>query len=174
MLNELRWVLAGATALALQAATAAEADAPVPPECESLDLSPDAQARCDFIARTPNICLRRELSDRTQLWCDQMRFADEPSYEVVRLARNGAVRSIHLIETATGREVVTQYPYGTAFGVPTADTREVRMKVEELEAFVQGRPTPAATEAPGSSGYVTGLGIGWNNSTGVAPDQCLN
>jgi hypothetical protein len=177
MRNELKWVLAGAAALMLQAMTGAGAEAtgvPVPPECEQPDLSAGEQARCDFIARTPNICMRRELSDRTQLWCDQMRFADEPNYEVVRLARNGAVRSIHLIETATGREVVTQYPYGRAFGVPTDDTREVRMKVEELREFLDGRPTPGAIEAPGSSGYATGLPIGWNNSTGVAPDQCLN
>jgi hypothetical protein len=177
MSKTLGWWLMGFAALVLQAGTAAEAEAtaaPVPPECESSDLSPGEQARCDFIARTPNICMRRELSDRTQLWCDQMRFAGEPNFEVVRLARNGAVRSIHLIETATGREVVTQYPYGIAFGVRTDDTREVRMKVEELREFLDGRPTPAATEAPGSLGYATGLPIGWNNSTGVAPDQCLN
>lgn len=177
MWNELKWALAGAAALALQAGSAADAKGTDAAHATGVH-KPRAEAgdtgRHRHRGHAHPLCQRRHLSDDTQLRCDQKRFAGEPLFEVVRLARNGAVRSVHLIETATGREVVTQYPYGMAFGVPTDDTREVRMKVEELGEFLDGRPTPAAAEAPGSSEYATGLPIGWNNSTGVAPDQCLN
>jgi hypothetical protein len=101
-----------------------------------------AQARCDFIARTPDICQRQELSEDTQRWCDQRRFAGEPVYNVVRLAADGTVRSIRLIETETGRVALTAYPYGTAYAAPHARDREIRMKVDALAGFLDGRPTP--------------------------------
>jgi len=74
MQMKLTWVLALAAALlALQVAPgAAAASSPVPPECQASDLSPAAQARCAFIARTPNVCQRQGLSEDTQRWCDQL------------------------------------------------------------------------------------------------------
>jgi hypothetical protein len=146
----------------------------LPKECQRPNLSPEAQARCDFIAHTPNLCQRSNLSKNTQLFCDQQRFAGEPLYNVVRVAANGAVRSIHLIETANGREVYTGYPYGIAFAVPDPRDRELRMKVEDLGTFLDGRPTPAAAESSAPSGYATGRPIGWNPSTGITSDQCFN
>jgi hypothetical protein len=158
----------------------------VPRECQNPSLSPEARARCDFIARTPDLCTRSGLSGNTQQFCDQLRFAGEPHFNLVRLARNGAVRSIHLIRTETGQEVFTGYPYGTAFAVPRDTDREVRMTTEELAAFVQGRPTPAAplsdsrrgqpSPSPGAapSEFASGLPIGWNESTGATPGQCFN
>ena len=175
--------------LALPAALPSDAgatDAPVPRECQNSNLSPQAQARCDFIARTPNLCVRSGLSGRIQQFCDQRRFAGEPHFNLVKLARNGAVRSIHLIRTETGQEVFTGYPYGTAFAASRDTVREVRIKTEDLAAFVQGRPTPAATlgasdrlhrsPSPGAapSGFASGLPIGWNESTGATPGQCFN
>ena len=179
MRTQLNLLLAGAAALLLQAATASASDATddsVPPECRRFDLGPEDQARCDYIARTPNLCMRLDLSERTQRWCDRKRFAGEPRYNVVRLARNGAVRSIHLFETESGREEARLFPYGLAFGVPTEDTREVRMKTEDLAAFVAGRPGPETARPPlgSDANYATGLPIGWTGSAGVAPVQCLN
>jgi hypothetical protein len=149
------------------------ADELVPPECREPDLSAADQARCDYIARTPNLCLRQGLSDRTQRWCDQQRFADEPHFVLVRLARDGAVRSVHLIVTETGEEVVTSYPYGILFAQPDPTDREVRVTTDELGGFLEGRPTPAG-RTPTSNQYATGIQIGWNPSTGVTPGQCLN
>ena len=153
------------------------ADELVPPECQEPDLSAADQARCDFIARTPNICQRQGLSEHTQRWCDQRRFAGEPHFTKVRLARNGAVRSIHLIVTETGQEVFTSYPYGVEFARPHDDDRVVRMKSAELDGMLEGRPTPAGS-TPAPSGFATGLPIGWNNTSvpplGVTPGQCLN
>lgn len=172
--------------------TAGAAEAPVPSECRSFDLSPAVEARCDFVARTPKLCERSGLSTRIQRLCDQRRFAREPHFNVVRLAANGAVRSIRLIETATGRTLYTGYPYGIAFAAPDPRDRVLRMKPEKLARFLDGRPTPgsdkrsrhadkrsrhaavppAAQTAP--TGYATGLPIGWNSSTGITPGQCLN
>jgi hypothetical protein len=146
----------------------------LPKECQRPNLSPEAQARCDFIANTPDLCQRSNLSKNTQLFCDQQRFAGEPLYNVVRVAANGAVRSIHLIETATGREVFTGYPYGIKFAAPDERDRELRMKVEDLKPFLDGRPSPTAAQAPAASGYATGLPIGWNPSTGITSGQCFN
>ena len=175
--TRLKRAVAAIWLLALPAALPSDAgatDAPVPRECQNSNLSPQAQARCDFIARTPNLCVRSGLSGRIQQFCDQRRFAGEPHFNLVKLARNGAVRSIHLIRTETGQEVFTGYPYGTAFAASRDTVREVRIKTEDLAAFVQGRPTPAATlgasdrlhrsPSPGAapSGFASGLPIGWN------------
>jgi hypothetical protein len=157
----------------------------LPEECLRPDLSPQAEARCEFIARTPNLCQRSGLSRRTQLFCDQQRFADVPLFNVVRLAANGAVRSIRLIETASGRAVYTGYPYGIAFAASDPRDRELRMRVEDLAPFLDGRPTPGSgsgsrrAAAPISAqaaptGFATGLPIGLNPSTGITPGQCLN
>ena len=175
MQTKLTWILAAAAAtLALPAAPgAAAASSPVPPECEASDLSAADQARCDFIARTPNICLRQGLSEDTQRWCDQRRFAGEPHFTQLRLARDGAVRSIHLIVTETGQETFTSYPYGVAFAGPRDDDRVVRIKSDELDGMLEGRPTLAGS-APAASGFATGLPIGWNDSTGATPGQCFN
>ena len=185
---QLKWAVASLWLLALPAALPSEAgatDAPVPRECHRPDLSPEARARCDFIARTPDLCRRSGLSRRTQLFCDQQRFADVPVFNVVRLAANGAVRSIRLIETATGRAVYTGYPYGLAFAASDPRDRLLRMRVEDLESFLDGRPTPGSSRgnrraaAPAlaqaaPTGFATGLPIGWNQSTGITPGQCLN
>src|SRR5687768_10379977 len=58
----------------------------------------------------PPICFRDELSRVTQRLCDRIRFAGESHYNVVKLARHGAIRSVHLIVTETGEEVFTSYP----------------------------------------------------------------
>jgi hypothetical protein len=150
MWKQLKWILAGAAALMVQPGTASAHD------------------------RTSELCQRSKLSDKTQLFCDQQRFAGEPVYQIVRLAADGTVRSIHLIETATGREVVTGYPYGRKFAAPDRRDREVRMKVADLESFLDGRPTPAASEPPTPSGYANGLPVGWNPSTGITSGQCFN
>lgn len=49
---------------------------PIPNECRNPDLSAAEQARCDFIARTPDLCLRGGLSEETQRFCDEL---DEPA-----------------------------------------------------------------------------------------------
>ncbi len=188
MREQLQRAAASLWLLAMPAAVpsaAAATDLPVPSECQSATLSPEPQARCDFIARTPNLCQRSGLSRRTQLFCDQQRFADVPLFNTVRLTANGTVRSIRLIETATGRVVYAGYPYGIAFAAPDPRDRELRMKPEDLERFLDGRPSsgsskrgrhaaapPVAQAAP--TGFATGLPIGWNPSTGITPGQCLN
>ena len=131
----------------------------------------------------PPICFRNKLSQVTQRICDRIRFAGEPHYNVVKLARNGAIRSVHLIVTETGEEAVTSYPNGIAFADLDEHDFEVRMKVEELEGFLKVWSTPGSTPGslhatdnttPSSTGFASGLPIGWNNSVGVAPGQCLN
>jgi outer membrane protein assembly factor BamB len=54
------------------AAHEAPATAPVPKECQKPNLSAAEQARCDFIARTPDLCLRSGLSEDTQRFCDEL------------------------------------------------------------------------------------------------------
>jgi hypothetical protein len=54
------------------AAREAPSPAPVPEECQKPDLSAAEQARCDFIARTPDLCLRSGLSEETQRFCDEL------------------------------------------------------------------------------------------------------
>jgi hypothetical protein len=53
------------------AAHEAPTTAPVPKECQKPNLSAAEQARCDFIARTPDLCLRSGLSEETQRFCDE-------------------------------------------------------------------------------------------------------
>jgi hypothetical protein len=131
----------------------------------------------------PPICFRDDLSEVIQRICDRLQFAGEPHYNVVKLAPNGAIRSIHLIVTETGEEVLTSYPYGTAFAASDGRDFDVRMKVEELEGFLTVWSTLDATlgslraaddATPSPIGVASGLPIGWNNSVGVAPGQCLN
>jgi hypothetical protein len=80
MRRELLWTVAGVGLLAVPAALPSEAGAatgPVPRECQLPNLSAEAQARCDFIARTPDICLRTGLSEATQRFCDEL--GEEPT-----------------------------------------------------------------------------------------------
>lgn len=198
----LRWTLAVAIALALQAGLSVTAEAmgttafshvsaaatnPIPHPCLQRNVSAEAQARCDLILR--GLCLRPNLSKNIQLLCDQQRFADVPLYDVVRVAFDGTIRSIHLIETATGRTVYTAYPYGIAFAIPAKRDRVLRMRVEDLKAFVDqqvtlgagskwrgsaARRNTASPAASGPTGYATGLPIGWNPSTGITSGQCFN
>jgi hypothetical protein len=170
MQTTLTWLLAGIAALMLHAGTAAAAkgsDTQVPEACQQPNLSPEVQR-----------------------FCDQLQFAGEPHYHVVRLADNGAVRSIRLIETATGREVFTSYPHGIKFAAPDQGDDELRIRTEELAGALEGRPTPAGPVAarqttptgpvaarqttPAPMGFASGLPIGWNPSTGQTPGQCLN
>jgi hypothetical protein len=160
------WIVVGIAALGLHAGMAAAAETPV-----------------------PEVCLAPHLSKEVQRVCDQLRFADVPHYHVVRLADQGAVRSIHLIETETGRAVVTSYPHGIHFAAPDQSDRELRIRPEELKGAVEGRPTPVAAAPAGlataqqtppapaaaaPTGFATGLPIGWNSSTGPTSGQCLN
>ena len=96
-----------------------------------------------------------------------------PHYHVVRYAPTGAVRSIHLIDTVTGREIVTSYPHGIKFAIadeltPGESDREVRVRTEELQGALEASPTPAPP-VPAPVGFATGLPIGWNSSTGPTP-----
>lgn len=117
------------------------------------------------------------LSEETQQKCHLIRFLGEHNHHLVRLAPRGAIRSIHLIETGSGREVVASYPYGRDFAAEDDGTREIRMKVEALEGFSEGRPTPGTvrtTALAAPEGFATGLPIGWNTSSGPTPGQCFN
>jgi hypothetical protein len=147
------WILVGIAALGLHVGMAAAAETQVPEECLEPNLPPEVQR-----------------------FCDQLQFADVPHYHVVRYAPTGAVRSIHLIDTETGREIVTSYPHGIKFAIadeltPGESDREVRVRTEELEGALEGAPTPAPAVP---TGFATGLPIGWNSSTGITPGQCLN
>jgi hypothetical protein len=64
--------LAIAVAPATLAAGEAPTTAPVPQECRNPNLSAAEQARCDFIARTPDVCLRSGLSEETRRFCDEL------------------------------------------------------------------------------------------------------
>jgi hypothetical protein len=158
MKMKLTWLLMGVAALVLYAGTTETA------------LARDA--------KVPEECLEPNLSEELQRFCDQLQFADVPHYHVVRLAGSGAVRSIHLIETETGREVFTSYPHGIKFATPDQDDNELRTRPEELEKVLKGLPTPAengeAVTRGTSEDFARGLPIGWNSSTGPTPGQCLN
>src|SRR5262245_23174798 len=91
---------------------------------------------------TPALCLRQDLRPKVERLCDRIRFHGEPHFNVVRVARNGVVRSIRLLVTETGQEVFRAHPYGTAFAVPAAGDRELKMKTRLLKLFLRGRPTP--------------------------------
>jgi hypothetical protein len=147
------WILVGIAALVLHAGMAAATETQVPEEC-----------------------LEPHLSLEVQRFCDQLRFADVPHYHVVRYASNGAVCSVHMIDTETGRALVTSYPYGIKFAIvddltPGESDREVRVRTEELKGALVGTPTPAESAPPS---FATGLPIGWNGSTGSTPGQCFN
>jgi hypothetical protein len=152
------WLVVGIAALGLYAGMAAAAETPLPEECLAPNLSPEVQR-----------------------FCDQLRFADVPHYNVVRYAPTGAVRSIQLIDTVTGRALVTSYPHGLKFAIadeltPGESDREVRVRTEDLKGALEGTPTPG-TPTPGpavSTGFAQGLPIGWNSSTGPTPGDCLN
>ena len=80
--NELPRRLAGISLLALAAvlpSAAGAAGGPLPKECQAPNLSAAEQARCDFIARTPNLCERSQLSVRTHRFCDELGGAPEPT-----------------------------------------------------------------------------------------------
>jgi hypothetical protein len=152
------WIVVGIAALGLYAGMAAAAETPVPEECLAPTLSPEVQR-----------------------FCDQLRFADVPHYNVVRYAPTGAVRSVHLIDTETGRALVTSYPHGLKFAIadeltPGERDREVRVRTEDLQGALEGTPTPGApTPEPAvPTGFATGLPIGWNASTGATSGDCLN
>jgi hypothetical protein len=151
------WIFVGIAALGLYAGIAAAAGKP---------------------PQVPEECLEPNLSPEVQRFCDQLQFADVPHYHVVRHAPTGAVRSIHLIDTETGRKVVTSYPHGIKFAIaddltPGESDREVRVRTEDLKGVLEASPTPAPP-VPAPAGFATGLGIGWNSSTGLTPGQCLN
>ena len=155
MKTKLMWILVGIAALGLHAGMAAATETQLPEEC-----------------------LEPNLPKEVQRFCDQLRFADVPHYHVVRYAPAGAVRSIHLIDTVTGREIVTSYPHGIKFAIadeltPGESDREVRVRTEALQGALEGQPTPAPP-VPAPVGFATGLPIGWNSSTGLTPGQCLN
>ena len=155
MKTKLMWILVGIAALGLHAGMAAATETQLPEEC-----------------------LEPNLPKEVQRFCDQLRFADVPHYHVVRYAPAGAVRSIHLIDTVTGREIVTSYPHGIKFAIadeltPGESDREVRVRTEELQGALEAAPTPAPP-VPAPVGFAVGLPIGWNSSTGLTPGQCLN
>jgi len=154
------WILVGVVVLGLHAGTAAATETQVPEEC-----------------------LEPHLRKDVQRLCDQLRFADVPHYRVVRHASNGAVHSIHLIETETGRAVAISYPHGIKFTAPDHDDSELRIRIEELKGVLEGRPTLAGptlalpqqtTPGPAPAGFATGLPIGWNSFTGPTSGQCFN
>jgi hypothetical protein len=86
MKTKLTRILLGLAALMLHAGMAAAAETQLPKECQ-----------------------QPHLSQEVQRFCDQLQFADVPHYHVVRYAPGGAVRSVHLIDTETGRALVTSY-----------------------------------------------------------------
>ena len=156
MKTKLTRILLGIAALVVHAGMAAAAETQLPKECQ-----------------------QPRLSKEVQRFCDQLQFADVPHYHVVRYAPTGAVRSVHLIDTKTGRALVTSYPYGIKFAIldeltPGESDREVRVRTRELEGALKGRPTPAGQTPPSPAGFATGLPIGWNSSTGPTSGQCLN
>ena len=68
--------------------------------------------------QVPEECLEPNLHPEIQRFCDQQQFADVPHYHLVRHDATGAVRSVHLIDTQTGQELVTSYPHGIKFATP--------------------------------------------------------
>ena len=154
MKTKLTWMVVGIAALGLHAGMAAAAGKP---------------------PQVPQQCLEPHLPQEVQRLCDQLRFADVPHYHVVRHASNGAVRSIHLIETETGRAVATSYPHGIKFAAPVHDDSELRLRPEELTGALDGRPPPESAPPPSRpAGAALGLPIGWNSSTGPTSGDCFN
>ena len=156
MKTQLKRILLGIAALVVHAGMATAAETQLPKECQ-----------------------QPRPSEEVQRFCDKLQFADVPHYHVVRYAPTGAVRSVHLIDTETGRALVTSYPYGIKFAIldeltPGESDREVRVRTEDLEGALKGRPTPAGQTPPAPAGFATGLPIGWNSSTGSTSGQCLN
>ena len=137
MKTKLTWILVGLAVLGLHAGMAAATETQLPEEC-----------------------LEPNLPEEVQRFCDQLRFADVPHYHVVRYAPAGAVRSIHLIDTVTGREIVTSYPHGIKFAIaddltPGESDREVRVRTEELQGALEASPTPAPP-VPAPVGFAAG------------------
>ncbi|MGE0684213.1 MAG: hypothetical protein AB7P69_25310, partial [Candidatus Binatia bacterium] len=167
-----QWLLAGVITCTFPLLMALPANALDRKDCGRPE--PDA-ATVDFCTSIgiPQTCFLPNLSQDDQRSCDQQRFNGEPHFNVVRLSADGAVRSIQLLRTDTGRTVFTAHPHGTTFAVPADGDAVARLHVEFLEQLLTARPTPGSLTAS-SSNYATGLPIGWNNSVSVAPGQCLN
>jgi hypothetical protein len=122
---------------------------------------------------------------KTPFSCDPARFDGLPHYAMVRM-NGGMITSIHLFRTEDGEEIVTSHPYGSARAVVTEDTRELCMRPDRLERFVdriEERGTRFVRRSPGTRDpvagapapdYNTGLLIGWNPSTGATTGECYN
>lgn len=115
--------------------TASDAMSRGPDICDRPNLSEDTRVSCELIAaelELPKVCLRHKLSEKTQRWCDRIRFAGDPHYVIVRLTRGGVITSMHLVRTEDGAEVVTSHPYSLAFERAAGPVREVRVRLERL------------------------------------------
>ena len=167
-----QWTLAGVMVLALPVVMTLNANAYEPKDCGQPNPDNATVQYCESI-NIPAMCFQQNLPEEEQRSCDQQRFQGEPHYNVVRLSPEGAVRSVRLLRTDTGRVVFNGYPHGIAFAAPGNGDKEVRMHTEFLTQFLNARPTPGSLTAT-SDNYATGLPIGWSNSVGVAPGQCLN
>jgi hypothetical protein len=160
---------------------------------EAGDLSGDCFRHPRLCNQVPRVCNRHDLGDRLQRVCDRIRFRDEPHYIVANIAPNGGIRSYLVINTDTGQEVVTAYPFGIARATVTDHPRErqVRMKLGRLASFWRGRPVPEDrvkrprrgrflakgpnAESP-SAGFLpaTGLALGWSPSIGPSTAECID
>lgn len=160
---------------------------------EAGELSGDCFRHPRLCNQVPRVCHRHDLGDRLQRVCDRIRFRDEPHYIVANIAPNGGIRSYHLINTDTGQEVLTAYPFGIARATVTDHPRErqVRMKLGRLASFWRGRPVPEDTvkrprrgrflakgpnaESP-SAGFLPakGLALGWSPSVGPSTAECID
>ena len=167
-----QWTLAGVMMLALPVVMTLNASAFEPKDCGQPNPDDATVQYCESI-NIPATCFQQNLSEEDQRSFDQQRFQGEPHYNVVRLSPEGAVRSVRLLRTDTGRVVFNGYPHGITFAAPGDGDKEVRMHTEFLGQFLSARPTPGSLTAK-SNNYATGLAIGWSNSVGVAPGQCLN
>jgi hypothetical protein len=81
-LKNLQWAVVGIGLLATLPALpsgAGAANGEIPSECQDPNLSAAAEARCNFIARTPNLCLRSQLSEATRRFCDELAGTPEPT-----------------------------------------------------------------------------------------------
>ena len=81
-MKNLQWAVAGIGLLATLPALpsgAGAANGVVPSECREPNLSAAAQARCNFIARHPNLCQFPRLSEATRRFCDELAGTPEPT-----------------------------------------------------------------------------------------------
>ena len=82
---------------------------------------------------------------------------------------NGRIVSIELIRSADGAKIGVAHPYPAS--VATLNSLPVeRMSVAEFQQLAKNEPPPPAA----SSGYATGLAIGYNDSVGATPGLCYN